>query len=776
METPLKPLRILVIVNLPWDSRLGASRVWMELADQWRAAGHEVAKFSLSDAFRDARAARVKFALRQILFPYRAAAFVKKNAGRFDVIDALIGTLPFSKRKLRFRGLLVARSVGLYRLYERFEQSVGGRWPQRPKGRLIGRLLYGFTTRRLFRSSDRAVLQADLINVPNEQEAECLREEFGHDRRVIVQPYGLTDERRDALQRTAAAPELRLAQKRVCFIGMWGARKGAYDWPRIIARIRQEVPEARFRFLGTMLGEEAIRADLGCAASEGVEFVSDYQPDDLPELLSDCTVGAFPSYVEGFGLAVIEQLAAGIPVTAYDTAGPHDILNRNLPELLVPNGDPDALGAAVTRLLQAPLDRYRDVAQRCVRTAQEFSWPAIARDTLAAYRRAISDSARPLVFVQPFSLRSAGGGARILRSLLEHAPVAWRSICSSPEKSALWRNELHLRSRPSWGRIEHSRFAGLPHRSAPFFAGRFRQKLRACCVEMGARAIHAVPHGGLDFAEAHTVARELSLPFFLSLHDDLAYTTTAAIPVEKREAAMQRAWNEASGRFIISEPLAEEYCRRYGRRAYHVVTDGLTGLRSPRNGADANALRVYFMGLFHMTYERNLRALLDALTIVKGANPTLSVSMTMRCEHVRPQVIEGAIPVTVLPFADEAQVQRDMETADLLYMPLPFGAEHENFARYSLSTKMVTYVGSGVPILYHGPASSAAFELLQKHNAAVLVPTLAPDEIARSLAPRDHASRQALARNALDLARRQFMLADQTERFWGTINAVLAHA
>ncbi len=41
----------------------------------------------------------------------------------------------------------------------------------------------------------------------------------------------------------------------------------------------------------------------------------------------------------------------------------------------------------------------------------------------------------------------------------------------------------------------------------------------------------------------------------------------------------------------------------------------------------------------------------------------------------------------------------------------------KKFARYSLSTKMVTYAGSGVPILYHGPADSAAYELLNKNNA-----------------------------------------------------------
>ena len=46
MTPPEKPLRILAIVNLPWDSRLGAARVWMELADQWRADGHTVEKYS----------------------------------------------------------------------------------------------------------------------------------------------------------------------------------------------------------------------------------------------------------------------------------------------------------------------------------------------------------------------------------------------------------------------------------------------------------------------------------------------------------------------------------------------------------------------------------------------------------------------------------------------------------------------------------------------------------------------------------------------------------
>src|SRR5438552_2222857 len=133
-------LRILIIVNLPWDPRLGAVRVWMELSEQWKKAGHLVDKFCLTDAFPKSTTSRGLFALRQAWFPYRAAQYVRRHGNSFDVIDCLIGTLPFSKRNLRFHGLLVARSVGLYRSYERFAELTKERWPDQPRGKFLGRL------------------------------------------------------------------------------------------------------------------------------------------------------------------------------------------------------------------------------------------------------------------------------------------------------------------------------------------------------------------------------------------------------------------------------------------------------------------------------------------------------------------------------------------------------------------------------------------------------------------------------------------------------------
>ncbi len=385
-------LRVLIVVDLPWDIRLGACRVLTELSEQWRALRHSVELFSFTEAFPGARATRWLFALQKILFPRKAAAFIRANNDRFDIVDAIIGSLPYSAAELNFNGLVVARSIGLYRAYDRFERSIAQRWPHPRRGSVIGRLFYGFARHLSWRASERAVHTADLLNVPNEEEAVCLRDEAGVTDRILVQPYGLTTEYRKALSASASPCVLRLGEQRVCFVGMWSPRKGAYDWARIISRLRKLVPEVRFRFLGIMTDPAALQRDLGSSLDD-IELISDYQPNELPGLLADCTVGAFPSYAEGFGLAVLDQLAAGLPTVAYDVAGPRDIFARHLPGLLIQSGKVEAFALALSDILRAPAAEYEQISQTCKMIASEFSWDEIAQTTLRTYQLALGEKA-----------------------------------------------------------------------------------------------------------------------------------------------------------------------------------------------------------------------------------------------------------------------------------------------------------------------------------------------------------------------------------------------
>jgi glycosyltransferase involved in cell wall biosynthesis len=374
-------MRILTIVDLPWDRRLGAARIFMELSRAWEAAGHEVSHYCLGDAFPAATSSPAVSAWRRLRFPAKAAAFVRNDATRFDIIDCIVGALPVAKERLNFAGLLVARSIGSHRLYRDFEKMARERWPDQPRGKLSGRIFYTIFQRQLFRNSEKALQYCDLVNLPNENELECLKSK----KPAIVQPYGLTEEGRQKLVEAAASPATRLAQHKVSFIGMWSTRKGAKDWGEIIRRVHAIIPEAQFKFLGTLTDNEKVLRDLNISACDWVEIVPEFQPDELPKLLADSTVGAIPSYAEGFGLALLEQLAAEIPTVSYDVPGPRSILQSTLPDLLVPVGNVEQFSATLIQILSADLASYRKLIERCAKVASPFLWSTIAKETALIY-------------------------------------------------------------------------------------------------------------------------------------------------------------------------------------------------------------------------------------------------------------------------------------------------------------------------------------------------------------------------------------------------------
>jgi glycosyltransferase involved in cell wall biosynthesis len=379
------PLRILCIVNLPWDARLGAVRVWFELSDQWKKAGHKIGNYCLDDAFPKPTQSRVLYAWRQATFPYRAARFVRQNADQFDIIDCLIGTLPFSKKSLCFSGLLVGRSIGLYLDYENFMRLSRERWPDQPRGKILGRMFYGFTSWLLRHNADRAVRHCDLFNVPNEEEKRSL-EQLSVGAQTIVLPYGLNDNERAAFADAARPASERLARKEICFLGMWSLRKGSRDWREIVRPILNSVPDARFAFLGTMTDEQSVFRDLQLSPRESIRCLTNYDPKELPQLIARCAVGLFPSYIEGFGISVIEQLAAGIPVIAYDVPGPRHIFKNNGARALVPAGDVKAMSDRALAILRMNESDYAALSIQCREIAAQFRWEQVADDNIRAYR------------------------------------------------------------------------------------------------------------------------------------------------------------------------------------------------------------------------------------------------------------------------------------------------------------------------------------------------------------------------------------------------------
>jgi glycosyltransferase involved in cell wall biosynthesis len=106
--------------------------------------------------------------------------------------------------------------------------------------------------------------------------------------------------------------------------------------------------------------------------------------DDVADLLGAADVCVLPSRWEGSPLVAQEALRAGTPLVATRTGGMPELLGDGA--LLVPVGDPDALGQALREVLADP-----DLARRLVEagTGRAAAWPdeaTAARRLVAVYR------------------------------------------------------------------------------------------------------------------------------------------------------------------------------------------------------------------------------------------------------------------------------------------------------------------------------------------------------------------------------------------------------
>ena len=371
-------------------------------------------------------------------------------------------------------------------------------------------------------------------------------------------------------------------------------------------------------------------------------------------------------------------------------------------------------------------------------------------------------------------MQGFGGGPRLLRSLLdcEHMPAI--SIATVPAEIATPTPipEFDLPVRPRLGRLERTRYSYQLSRLNPLFCSHFEKKLTQLLQREGVKVIHLIPHS-YDLVPVTNVALKLGIPLFLSIHDDLEYVSRGHYSLNAMKAGMARAWQNAAGIFTISDEIGEEYGRRYGTRDFVTVTDGLKSFAAQPLPRPKNSLRIYFMGLNHYNYIPNFRSLLDALKLLRAQLPGWPISLTMRCGSFLGERHSDDVPITVHPFApSESVVDEDMLSADLLYQPLPFAKSAQAFGKFSLSTKLVTYLGSGLPILYHGPEQTAANMMLKKHDAAIRITTEDPVAIARELMG-SFERRERIVENSLHLARERFSVEEQQRRFWGLIAEII---
>jgi glycosyltransferase involved in cell wall biosynthesis len=178
-------------------------------------------------------------------------------------------------------------------------------------------------------------------------------------RRLHVIPNGLPIEqyRVNAVVRTRLRQELAVDEQTFLWLaaGRLAHRK---DYPTLLQAMRYLVdqhPRSQLRIAGKGELRAALERQVDDLRLRGyVRFTG--ERDDLPCLLQAADALVLSSIWEGLPNIVMEALATGIPVVATDVGGIQEIVTDNESALLVPARAPEALAAAMRRLVEMPTD------------------------------------------------------------------------------------------------------------------------------------------------------------------------------------------------------------------------------------------------------------------------------------------------------------------------------------------------------------------------------------------------------------------------------------
>jgi glycosyltransferase involved in cell wall biosynthesis len=221
----------------------------------------------------------------------------------------------------------------------------------------------------------RSAERADVVCTPTQAVADLVVDRFSLSAdKVMVTPLGI-----DLAWFTARPPSDALRQRvglpkeYLLFVGAAGPRK-ALDW---LLKAVENTPGL----------PPLVLAGPGHAGNDGSVRSIGYLSDvDLRSVMAGASALVLPSRDEGFGLPVLEALACDVPVVCSDVPALREVAGGHAS--LVPFGEVEAMGAALTAAVEATIDAPALTARRTY--AAGFTWRRTAELTVEAYRKAMS--------------------------------------------------------------------------------------------------------------------------------------------------------------------------------------------------------------------------------------------------------------------------------------------------------------------------------------------------------------------------------------------------
>ncbi|HEY7356981.1 MAG TPA: glycosyltransferase family 1 protein [Ktedonobacterales bacterium] len=187
-------------------------------------------------------------------------------------------------------------------------------------------------------------------------------------------------------QHISANPDAKL----MLYVGRLSYEKNLDALLAAFEAIENDEPDAHL----VLVGDGPARQELEQALhGKRAHFTGYLSGEALAEAYASADLFTFPSTTETFGQVVLEAMASGLPVVAFDAEGVRDQVRHHETGLLAPEGDIDAFTRNLRALLAQP-ERRATMRANARRAAEQRTWESVLNDLLRTYEQIIERDQR----------------------------------------------------------------------------------------------------------------------------------------------------------------------------------------------------------------------------------------------------------------------------------------------------------------------------------------------------------------------------------------------
>lgn len=213
--------------------------------------------------------------------------------------------------------------------------------------------------------------------------------------KITVIPFAVDLKLIDAALAAPPLADYTAARPRIVFVGQLKYRKGFDLLIRAAPQVRAAFPTATFIFLTHNLSQRDAFMQIvnQVGAAEYIQLLkqrggAETETEKMQQLAAS-DVFVFPTRYEGFGIPLLEAMAARVPIVTTDIPVVDEIIQDGENGVLARLNDPASLAAALIRVLRQPSLRARIVAQGRARVEATYTDAQLGERTEKVYHQVI---------------------------------------------------------------------------------------------------------------------------------------------------------------------------------------------------------------------------------------------------------------------------------------------------------------------------------------------------------------------------------------------------